>query len=145
MAESDPAAKEAALSALKEELRTSGRVTRGPMAGRRMLILTTTGARSGEPREAVVTFSRDGERYVIAASKSGAPVNPGWFHNLVANPEVIVEAEGKRFAARATVISGAERDRLFEQHAAERSTFRDYAAKTERVIPIVVLERIVSR
>jgi deazaflavin-dependent oxidoreductase (nitroreductase family) len=142
VADGDATDKEASLRALKEDLRTNGRVTTGPMAGRRLLILTTTGARSGEPRETVVTFSRDGDHYVIAASKSGAPVNPGWFHNLVAQPEVVVEVEGERFAARATVISGEERDRLFEQHAAERSIFREYEARTSRVIPMVLLDRI---
>jgi deazaflavin-dependent oxidoreductase (nitroreductase family) len=142
LSEGDASDKEASLQALKTELRTNGRVTSGPMAGRRLLILTTTGAKSGERRETVVTFSRDGDRYVIAASKSGAPVNPGWFHNLLAHPEAVVEAEGERFVARATVISGAERDRLFAQHAAERSTFHDYAARTTRVIPIVVLDRV---
>ena len=142
MADGDAFAKEASLRALKAELRTNGRVTSGPMAGRRLLILTTTGSKTGEPRETVVTFSRDGDRYVIAASKSGAPVNPAWFNNLVAHPEVGVEVEGESFVARATVTSGAERDRLFERHAAERSTFRDYEARTTRVIPVVVLDRI---
>ena len=107
-----------------------------------MLILTTIGARTGEPRETVVTFSRDGDRYVIGASKSGDPNNPAWFHNLVAHPEVVLEVEKERFAARATVTSGAERDRLFEQHARERSTFVDYQKKTTRVIPMIVLDRI---
>jgi len=138
----DADTKEASLRALKAELRASGRVASGPMAGRRLLILTTIGAKSGEPRETVVTFSRDGARYVIAASKSGAPVNPGWFHNLLAHPEVLVEAEGERFTARATVTSGDERDRLFAQHAAERDTFREYATRTTRVIPVVVLDRL---
>ena len=145
MADVDASAKEESLRALKAELRANGRVTSGPMAGRQMLILTTIGAKSGEPRETVVSFSRDADRYVIAASKSGAPVNPGWFHNLVANPEVVVEVERERFVARATVISGEERDRLFAQHAAERSTFLEYAARTERVIPIVVLDRVASK
>jgi deazaflavin-dependent oxidoreductase (nitroreductase family) len=81
---------------------------------------------------------------VIAASHSGAPTNPAWFHNLVAHPEVVVEVERERFAARATVTSGAERDRLFEQHVAERSMFRDYESKTTRVIPVIVLDRIAA-
>ena len=132
------------MRALKAELRASGRVTSGPMAGRRMLILTTIGARTGEPRETVVTFSRDGDRYVIAASQSGAPTNPAWFHNLVAHAEVVVEVEMERFNARAMVISGAERDRLWEHHANERPVMRDYASKTTRVIPVVVLDRIAA-
>jgi deazaflavin-dependent oxidoreductase (nitroreductase family) len=112
------------------------------MAGRPLMLLTTTGAKTGEPRTAIVTFTRDGERYVIAASKSGAPDNPAWFHNLRANPEVTVEAAGERFRARATVTSGAERDRLWAQHAEQRPEFRDYPKKTDRVIPMILLDRI---
>jgi deazaflavin-dependent oxidoreductase (nitroreductase family) len=145
LAHGDPIAKEASVRALKAELRANGRVSSGPMAGRRLMILTTTGAKSGEPRETVVTFSRDGDRYVIAASQSGAPANPAWFHNLVAHPEVVVEVEMERFNARATVTSGAERDRLWEQHVSERSVMRDYQAKTTRVIPVIALDRIAAR
>jgi deazaflavin-dependent oxidoreductase (nitroreductase family) len=128
---------------LIDELRShGGQVTAGPMAGRPLMILTTRGARSGEERTAVVTYTRDGERYVIAASKSGAPTNPDWFHNLQANPEVSVEAGGEAFSARATVATGEERDRLWEQHAAERPEFREYPKITDRVIPMILLDRI---
>lgn len=145
MAHDDPVAREAALRALKAELRSKGRVTSGPMAGRRMLILTTTGAKSGEPRETVVTFSRDGDRYVIAASKSGSETHPAWFHNLVAHPEVTVEVELERFVARASQASGAERDRLWKQHVRERPVMADYQARaTTRLIPVIVLDRIVA-
>ena len=128
---------------LIDDLRShGGQVTTGPMAGRPLMILTTQGARTGEDRVAVVTYTRDGDRYVIAASKSGAPTNPDWFHNLQANPEVGVEAGGERFMARATVPSGDERDRLWEQHADERPEFREYPKITDRVIPMILLERI---
>ena len=128
---------------LIDELRShGGQVTTGPMAGRPLLILTTKGARSGEDRVAVVTYTRDGDRYVIAASKSGAPTNPDWFHNLQANPDVGVEAGGESFTAHATVASGDERDRLWERHADERPEFREYPKITDRVIPMVVLEPI---
>jgi deazaflavin-dependent oxidoreductase (nitroreductase family) len=93
-------------------------------------------------RTAIVTFTRDGDRYVIAASKSGAPTNPAWYHNLIANPEVTLEAGGETFQARATVTTGAERDRLWERHAEQRPEFRDYPKITDRVIPMIVLERI---
>jgi deazaflavin-dependent oxidoreductase (nitroreductase family) len=119
-----------------------GQVTTGPMVGRPLMILTTKGAKSGEQRTAIVTYTRDGGPYVIAASKSGAPTNPAWFHNLVKNPEVTVEAGGEKFKARATVTSGEERDRLWDQHAAQRPEFRDYPKKTDRVIPIILLDRI---
>jgi deazaflavin-dependent oxidoreductase (nitroreductase family) len=119
-----------------------GQVTSGPMAGRPLMILTTTGAKTGESRTAIVTVTRDGDRYVIAASKSGAPTNPAWFHNLRANPEVIVEYGGETFKARATVATGDERDRLWDQHARERPEFREYPKITDRVIPMILLDRL---
>jgi deazaflavin-dependent oxidoreductase (nitroreductase family) len=106
------------------------------------MILTTTGAKSGVERTAIVTYTRDGDRYVIAASKSGAPTNPAWYHNLVANPVVTAEAGGETFHARATEMHGAERQRLWDQHAAERPEFREYPSLTDRVIPVIVLDRI---
>ena len=105
------------------------------------MILTTTGAKSGEKRSAVVTYTRDGDRYVIAASKGGAPTNPSWYYNLVADPRVTVEADKERFEATATVTEGKERQRLWDQHAAERTEFQDYPQKTSRVIPVIALER----
>ena len=119
-----------------------GQVTIGPMAGRALMLLTTKGAKSGQERTAIVTYTRDGDRYAIAASKSGAPTNPAWFHNLMANPEVTVEAGGETFRARATVTSGEERDRLWEQHAEQRPEFREYPKNTDRLIPMILLDRI---
>jgi deazaflavin-dependent oxidoreductase (nitroreductase family) len=112
------------------------------MAGRPLMILTTTGAKSGEPREAIVTYTRDGDAYVIAASKSGAPTNPAWFYNILANPTVTVEADGAKFEAHATVTDGAERQRLWDQHSDERPEFKEYPKITTRVIPMITLERI---
>jgi deazaflavin-dependent oxidoreductase (nitroreductase family) len=120
----------------------NGMVTQGPMAGRPLMLLTTKGAKSGEERLAIVTFTRDGERYVICASKSGAPTNPHWYHNLLANPVAIVEVGGEVFNVRATETHGAERDRLWDQHATERPEFRDYPNKTSRKIPVFVLDRL---
>src|SRR5512140_3297466 len=88
-----------------------GRITFGPFKDRPVLLLHTLGARSGEPRIAPLVYSRDGDRYVIVASKGGAPAHPAWFANLVRNPVVVVEAEGETFNARAEVATGAERDR----------------------------------
>lgn len=128
---------------LVEDMRAhGGQVTTGPMAGRPLMLLTTKGAKSGKERTVIVTYTRDGDRYVIAASKSGAPTNPAWFHNLVTNPAVNVEAGGETFKARATVTEGAERDRLWNQHARERPEFRDYPKRTTRVIPVIVLDRL---
>jgi len=128
---------------LRATLRSNhGEVPDGPMAGRPLLIMTSTGAKSGQPREAVVTFTRDGDRYVIAASAGGAPTEPQWYHNLVANPEVQVEAKGETFKAKATVVDAAEHDRLWARHVAERPEFADYPEKAGRTIPVVTLERI---
>jgi deazaflavin-dependent oxidoreductase (nitroreductase family) len=128
---------------MKAELRANaGVIESGPMAGRPLMILTTTGARSGEPREAIVTFTRDGNSYVIAASKGGADTNPQWYHNLQANPVATVEAGGETFQARATEAIGADRDRLYAQHAEERPEFKDYPTKTKRMIPVFRLDRL---
>jgi deazaflavin-dependent oxidoreductase (nitroreductase family) len=125
---------------LKNELRTHGRARSGPMEGQPLMILTTSGARTGLPRESIITYSRRGDDYVIAASKSGAPTNPAWYYNLQANLEVTVEADRETFRARASVIGGEERDRLYERHATELPQFREYPKQTTRVIPVIILE-----
>jgi len=107
-----------------------------------LLLLTTTGARSGQPRTMPLAYSKNGDRYVVAASKGGAPTNPDWFHNLVANPIVTVEVGGETFKARATVTSEPERERLYARHAGLMPGFAEYLTKTDRKIPIVLLERI---
>ena len=119
-----------------------GKATSGPFVGRPVLILTNVGARTGEVRETPLAYSRDGERFVVIASKGGAPTHPAWFHNLVANPEVKVEVLGEEFKARARVAEGAEHDQLYAAQAAEMPTFAEYQKKTERKIPAIVLERI---
>jgi deazaflavin-dependent oxidoreductase (nitroreductase family) len=142
MPDFDPAAFTAAL---KADMRAhEGEVTAGPMAGRPILILTTTGARSGQPREAILTYSTDGDRIVVAGSASGSPRNPAWYHNLIADPIVTVEAGGEVFKARATPREGAEHDRLWASHVAARPEFADYPKQTGRVIPTITLERIDS-
>lgn len=144
MTSSDPRADYAAFtSALIEDHRAhGGRITFGPFKDRPVLLLHTVGARSGEPRIAPLVYSRDGDRLVVMASKGGAPSNPAWFANVVANPAVMVEADGQTFTARAVVAEGAERDRLWAQHVAQHPGFADYERKTTRVIPAVTLERI---
>jgi len=136
---------EAFTQALLADMRAhGGQVTTGPMAGRPLMLLTTKGAKTGEGRKAIVTYTRDGDRFVIAASKGGAPTHPAWFHNLRVNPEVSVEAGGETFKARATITDGAERDRLWSQHAEQRPEFRDYPKRTTRVIPVIVLDRLAA-
>ena len=127
---------------LKADLRTNGRITSGPMEGRPTLILTSTGAKSGKNHEAVVNYTRDGDDYVIAATKSGAPKNPAWYHNLVANPEATVEVDGGKFQARATSAEGTERDRLWNAHATALPWFQEYPSKVDRVIPVISLTRL---
>jgi deazaflavin-dependent oxidoreductase (nitroreductase family) len=133
---------EAAQEAIFDEIRTYGRPTTGYFAGQDVLLLQTKGAKSGEPRVSPVTFTRDGERLVVVASKGGAPTNPAWFNNLVANPIVTVETGGEKFEARANpVTDGPERDRLYAQHASTFPGFLQYERQTSRTIPVVLLER----
>jgi deazaflavin-dependent oxidoreductase (nitroreductase family) len=126
---------------LIEDMRAhGGAVTIGPMAGRTLGILTSTGAKSGEPRRAIVTWTRDGGAYVIAATKSGAPTNPAWYANLVAHPEATLEAEGSVRKVRAREAQGDERQRLWDLHVREHPEFAGYPSMTDRVIPVIVLE-----
>jgi len=127
---------------LKADLRANGRITSGPMKGRPSLILSSIGARSGETQEAVLNYTRDGGAYVIAASKGGAPTNPDWYHNLRVHPEVTVEVDREAFRARAAIAESAERDRLWDSHAAALPWFREYPSKTDRVIPVISLTRL---
>jgi len=110
--------------------------------GDNLLLLTTRGAKSGQLRTTPLVYHRDGERYVIAASKGGAPTHPGWYHNLVKYREAEIEVGTEKFKVRATPIpKGVERDRLYEAHGNVFAGFRDYPKKTKRIIPVVVLER----
>ena len=133
---------EAFTRALIADVRENGQPTSGPMAGRPLMVLTTTGAKTGEPRTVVVTFTRDGDAYIVAGSKSGAPTDPYWFRNLRSNPQVKVEADRQAFEARATEVEGAHREQLWDRHVAERPEFADYPEKAGRVIPMARLSRI---
>ncbi len=125
-----------------EEFRANGGKVGGPFAGATLLLLTTTGAKSGRRGTTPLVCSKDGDRLVIAASKAGAPTNPAWYHNLLVNPTVTVEFGDQSFDARAAVVSGPERDRLYAQHAEQFPGFLEYQQKTTRVIPIVTLTRV---
>ncbi|MEV4056741.1 nitroreductase family deazaflavin-dependent oxidoreductase [Amycolatopsis sp. NPDC049688] len=125
-----------------EEFRANEGKVGGMFEGKNVLLLTTIGAKSGAERLSPLVYTKDGDRYVIAASMGGAPKNPAWYHNLVANPKVTVEVGAEKFEATATVIADrAERDRLYAGMVAHAEGFADYEKKTDRVIPIVVLER----
>jgi deazaflavin-dependent oxidoreductase (nitroreductase family) len=111
----------------------------GPFEGADILILTSTGARTGQTRWNPLAYSRDGDRFVIVASKGGAPTSPDWYHNLVANPSAVIEVGTDVISVEASVAAGEERDRLYAQHAEKMPQFIEYAKKTERTIPVVVL------
>lgn len=107
-----------------------------------VLLLTTKGARTGRERVNPLNFSRDGDRYIIMASKGGSPRHPDWYYNLVAHPIVTVEADGERFTARAKVSEGAERQRLLKIHTSAMPFFGAYERRVKRrVIPVIALER----
>jgi deazaflavin-dependent oxidoreductase (nitroreductase family) len=122
-----------------DTFRKNGGSVPGP---NRLLLLTTTGAKSGLPRTTPLAYSIDGDRLVVAASKAGAPTNPDWYHNLLANPIVTVELGSERFQARADVADEQERVRLYANHAELMPGFADYLTKTTRRIPVVLLERL---
>jgi deazaflavin-dependent oxidoreductase (nitroreductase family) len=107
-----------------------------------LLLLTATGARTGRKTTSPVAYTKDGDRFVIIASKGGAPTNPAWYHNLRANPEATVEVGTETFRVRATFPDRAERDRLFDAMSKVMPGFAEYQQNTTRVIPVVVLERI---
>ncbi len=125
-----------------EEFRSNDGKVGGQFAGAPMILITHKGAKSGRTYTTPLVYTRDGDRVVIVASKAGAPDNPGWYHNLAANPIVTVEIGNEKFQARARVTSGEERERLFNAHAKLMPQFNEYQRKTTRRIPVVVLERI---
>lgn len=132
-------------SGLIEHIRDNGgRVTEGPFAGRQLLVLTTTGAKSGESRETPLVYTRDGHDIVIVASMGGANSHPAWYHNILANPRVTIEVDGARIEAKARIADGDERRRLYDQHADLHQSFTGYESKTSRVIPVVVVQRVTA-
>ncbi len=129
--------------AIIAEFRTNGGKVSGQFAGAPLLLLTTLGARSNQPRTNPLAYTTDGDHLVIIASKAGAPTNPDWYYNVLAHPLVTVEVGQERFQARAVVPEGQERDRLYNQMAAQMPGFAKYQENTTRRIPVVVLERTV--
>jgi len=126
---------------LIEEFRANHGKVKGGFEGAPLLLLTTTGARSGRKHTTPVVYMQDGERILVFGSKGGAPTNPAWYHNLVANPVVTVELPDEQFEARAVVTKGEERDRLFDRQKSLMPGFADYERKTTRQIPVIALER----
>lgn len=120
---------------------TGGEVGHIWREGSTILLLTTTGRSSGEARTNPLIYAEDGDRYVIVASKGGAPEHPGWYRNLAKNPDVELQVMGDVFPARARTASGEERERLWRKANAVWPHYDEYAQKTDREIPVVVLER----
>ena len=126
--------------ALIAEMRAhEGNVTTGPLAGHPLMIMTSTGAKTGTPRRAVLTWSRDGDDYVVAGTKGGAPQDPLWVNNIRVTPEVTIEVGNRTVPATATIVEGAERDRLWDAHVVTNPWFGDYPKKSGRTIPMIRL------
>jgi proline iminopeptidase len=120
---------------------TGGKVGHEWKKGAKILLLTTKGRSSGEPRTAPLIYEADGDRYVIVASKGGAPEDPGWYRNLAKEPDVELQVRDEVFPARARTAEGEERERLWQLAAEQWPDYDAYAEKTDRQIPVVVLER----
>jgi deazaflavin-dependent oxidoreductase (nitroreductase family) len=122
-----------------EELRANGGHAPS-MGGAPLLILHTTGAKTGQERLSPLLYRERGDDLVIFASYAGAPVNPAWFHNVVAHPDVTVEIAGETRTVRARVAGPEERDELWEWNKQDYDAFAEYEKKTDRTIPVVILE-----
>ena len=124
-----------------EEFRANGGKVGGRFGGANMVLLHTTGAKSGQPRINPLVYLPDGDRYVIFASKGGAPTSPDWYHNLVAHPEVTIEVGTETIPATARVATGEERDHLYARQVAAMPVFGEYQERATRTIPVVILTR----
>ena len=109
--------------------------------GSKIILLTTTGHRSGEKRTVPLIYGRHGDDYLVVASKGGAPDHPGWYKNLLAHPDASVQVRGERFDVRARTAEGAEREELWRLMNRSWPNYDTYATRTDREIPVVVLER----
>jgi deazaflavin-dependent oxidoreductase (nitroreductase family) len=107
-----------------------------------MLLLHTKGRKTGQPRINPLVYLADGDRFVIIASKGGAPRDPQWYRNLVANPDVEIEVGTRTIPVKAVVVTGAERDELYSRQAAIMPAFAEYQQRAGRVIPVIALEPV---
>lgn len=122
-----------------EEFRANKGRVGGPFEGAPMVLLTTTGARTGRPHTTPLVPLEDGDHLYVFASMAGAPKHPAWYFNLLAHPEVTVERGTETYRAKAEVITGEQRDTLFARQAALRPPFAEYQQKTTRKIPVIEL------
>jgi deazaflavin-dependent oxidoreductase (nitroreductase family) len=125
-----------------DEFRANGGKVGGAFEGSPLLLLQTTGAKSGRTRVKPLVYRRDGDRLVVFGTKGGSPTHPDWFYNVRANPRVTVEVGRDRFEADARVALPEERDRLWRLQTQDVPVFADYQKKTDRTIPVVILERV---
>ena len=125
-----------------EQFHAHGGLLPGRRPEHQLILLTTTGAKSGLPRINPLNYSMDGDRIIVIASKGGSPTHPDWYHNLVANPEAMIEIGTETFPVRATFAAGEARERLFNAQAALMAFFAEYQRQTPRLIPVVIFERI---
>lgn len=123
-----------------EEFRANGGKVGGQFEGAPILVLHTRGAKSGEPRVNPMVYQDLGGRYAVFASYAGAPSNPAWYHNLVAHPDVEIEIGTEKKQVTARVLDGAEREPVWQKQKTDMPGFAEYEAKTDRTIPVVVLE-----
>lgn len=122
-----------------DEFRANDGKVGGPFAGMQMILLTTTGAKSGEKTTTPLVYSPDGKSMVVIASMGGAPKNPAWYHNIKAHKDVIVDIGSGEFAAEAVEALGDTRDALYAAQAAKYPAFAEYEKKTTRRIPVIVI------
>lgn len=122
-----------------DEFRANDGKVGGRFEGKSLLLLHTTGAKTGKERVNPVAYVKDGVRYVVIASKGGAPDNPDWYYNILAHPRLTVEVGTETFDVEAQVTEEPERTRLYNKMADMMDSFNDYRRKTDRVIPVIEL------
>ncbi len=127
---------------LIDDFRANGGNVGGDFAGWPLVLITTTGAKSGLARTSPVVHTNDGDDVIIIASKAGAPSHPDWYRNLKANPTVTVELPGDTYQAEAIEATGEERDRLYAAQAEQMPNFAEYEKLTDRKIPVIRLKRV---
>jgi deazaflavin-dependent oxidoreductase (nitroreductase family) len=124
-----------------EEFRANEGKVGGPFEGATLLLLTHRGAKTGTARTNPLAYIEEGGRYFVFGSKGGASTNPDWYHNLRANPNATIEIGTEKFDVMAEVLTGEERDRIWERNVRERPAFGEYEQRTSRKIPVVALRR----
>jgi deazaflavin-dependent oxidoreductase (nitroreductase family) len=122
-----------------DEFRANGGKAGGIFEGMPLVLVHNVGAKSGTEYVTPLVYLADGDDYVIFASKGGAPENPGWYHNLKAEPNVLIEVGDEKIDVLATEATGDERDRLYSTQETQQPQFVEYAEKTDRKIPVIVL------